>query len=88
MTHEVLTIAKDLSVWALAIIAVYFVAEAVLRGDATSTRVWYVKVGAGLMFGVFLLVLAVSSALLPRVGWAPMKQLYIGMSKRGFLVHI
>jgi hypothetical protein len=75
MNPEILTAAKEVSIWALAIIAVYFVADTVLKGDATSARVWYVKLGSGLMFGVFLLILAIASVLLPRVGWAPIKQL-------------
>ena len=50
MNAELLTVAKNVSVWALAIIAVYFIAETVLKGDTASVRFWYLKLGAGLMF--------------------------------------
>jgi len=66
MNAALLTVAKDVSVWALAIIAV-----TVLKGDTASARVWYAKLGAGILLGLFVLILAISSVLLPRVGRAP-----------------
>jgi hypothetical protein len=73
--YEILSVAKDVSIWVLTVIAIYLIAESVLKGDASSSRIWYAKIGAGLIFTASLLTLAISSALLPRIGWAPLKQL-------------
>jgi hypothetical protein len=83
MTPAILSAAKDLSTWALAIIAIYFIADLVLKGDkgkaaesgGKPSRVWFAKMAIALVFCSFFVVLAVMSSLQPRVGWAPMKQL-------------
>ena len=58
MTAGILAAAKDLSIWVVAIIGVYFLAELVLKEKeghapdkgAAPTRLSYVRLGAGIIF--------------------------------------
>ena len=100
MTPELLLAAKNVSIWALAVLVIVTIAGAVLKqheksdlppsdtkpGGKTSaknelqrllisSRLQYFRIGAGLLFALLVSILVVTSALQPRVGWAPLKQL-------------